>query len=1208
MRVRLKRERLLDLIARSNLSQNHWAMKLGLSRGHWSDLVNGRHPYPSAKTRERVLEAFNVPFEELFAVESGPSGWSDHNFQAAISDRYLIDRELGQGGMGTVYVARDVKLGRLVAIKVVSPEAVSGIGVQQFLKEIRYTARLEHHHILPLYDAGEVAGHPYYVMPYVRGGSLRNLLERRQRLSVDQAVRIARGIGAALTYAHHNHVLHCDVKPANVLLSGDHAFVADFGIARAIHSEAFEWGKRSEIDTSAGTPAYVSPEQASGERHLDARSDVYSLACMVFEMLSGQPPFTGDTTMAIVSRRFASDPPDLRELVPRVPLRVARALRRGMALHSERRHQSAAALVESLERGSAHQASRLRERVELLGYRLALSVRRVLRRLPTGAEPVVRPHRVRNKVRNMLGSIRQDITYALRAFSRAPVFAAVVILTLGFGIAANSVVFSLMNPYFFRPLPFGDADRLVQLGQVDLIRGWDGVRFSQPQLRDYKERSRAFEDLAAYYYGSKNLTGVEGPERILTSSVTANMFSVLQAEPALGRTFLPDEGDAGAANVLILDSGLWQRRYGGDPEIIGKTITIDGASHTVVGVMPRRFVFPFGGIDAWVPIREDPIRDTRDRMGRLIVGRMNPGWTIETARQELNDIQRQLAQLHPDEDGLYAGISVKPLREALNFAWDVLRIMFTLLLVAVGFALVLACVNVASLFLARSTARTSEVAVRTALGAGRGRLVRQFLTEGLVLAVAGGALGVAIAHGGARVGGPLIPEDLYRVGEASVDGNVLLFTMVVTLATVVFFGLVPALAVTRTDLSTALKEGGRGGLGLRSMRARRALVVLEVALAVVLVSGMGLAAKSLLAAQRVDLGFQPDPVMVFVATPPRSDYPEMESVQAYFDRATVEVNAVPGVRAVATAGTLPQNHENFLDQFAPADRSYTSREDWPVALFNRVSPDYFDVMSIPLVAGRDFEATDGPQAPPVVIVSERLANSYWPGESALGRSLLFGDPHDSIASATVVGVVGDVKHEGIATDEHQQIYRPLAQGSSRRRFLVAAAHGAATSVARPVRQALLDVDQDLPVTTLTMNSIVEQNALPWRISSMLLAVLGGASLLLASMGIYGVIAYSVAQRHQEIGVRMALGATGAHVRFAFVKEGLKLGSIGIGIGLVLAAVANHGLASVLLGVGRLDTVTLGSVLALFVGVAVLASLVPAIRASGVDPVDALRYE
>ncbi|UCG84798.1 MAG: ABC transporter permease [Gemmatimonadota bacterium] len=1202
--MRLRLDRLRELIARSNLSQNHWAIKLALSRGHWSDIVNGKHPYPSGKTRERMLDAFQVAFDELFETESG--GWSDQAFHAAISERYLIDRELGHGGMGTVYVARDVRLGRLVAIKVVSQEAVSGIGIRQFLKEMRYAARLEHPHILPLHDAGEAAGYPFYVMPYVRGGSLRDLLNRRRRLSVETTVRLTKGVAAALTFAHENHVLHCDVKPANVLLSGDHAYVADFGISRAIHAEAFEWGKPSAIDTSAGTPAYVSPEQAGGERNLDARSDIYSLACMTFEMLAGRAPFGGANTMAVVAQRFTADVPDLKRLVPEIPSRVAATVRRGMSLDLERRPTSAAGFVESLASGSRHVLP-LRERISIAVSRLSAAVARVRGRAPSGTRPS-KSVPVLVKGIQMLGSIKQDVVYAFRTFARAPAYAAIVMLTLAFGIAANALVFSLMSPYFLRPLPFGDAERLVQLGHVDSVIGWDRFRFSLPQLRDYREQSRAFEDMGAYYYGSRNLTGVEGPERVLVGFVTDNMFAVLRSPPALGRTFVAEEGEQTGPEVAVLDHGLWQRRYGGDHEILGKSIVVDGISRTVVGVMPEDFVFPFGGIDLWLPIRPDSASLERSHGGNaIIVGRLDPDWTLARAHEELNVIHAGLAELHPEADGRFAGVSVLPIRKALSFVWDILRITFTLLMAAVGFALVIVCVNVASLTLARGTARTGEVAVRTALGAGRGRILRQLLTESLVLALAGGTIGVLAAHWGAGLLGPLIPEDWYRVGEASVDGSVLLFTLLVTLAAVVLFGLAPAMSASRTDLSVALKEGSRGGLGLQSMKARRALVVFEVAAAVVLVSGMGLATRSFLAMQDVDLGFQPDPVLAASVSLPASEYRDMEEVHDYYERAQAEAAAVPGVRVAAAAYRLPLNHEVDLGGFSHPARVPASRDDWSLGVFNAVSPGYFDAMEIPVVAGRDFEEADSEDAPSVVIVSQSLADEVWSQEIPIGQALLVsGDPDPYLA--TVVGVVGDVKFEGLATAEKPQIYRPLRQDPSRRRFLIAAASGPRSAIVNPLRQALLRADGNLPVNIMTMNYIVDQNMLPWSISSILLAILGGASLLLASLGVYGVIAYSVAQRRKEIGVRMALGSSSGAVRRLFVGEGLRLGVVGLAVGIVLALAVSYLLKAVLFGVGAFDPVTFGGVLLLFLIVAALASLLPAIRASRIDPVGVLRYE
>jgi putative ABC transport system permease protein len=1206
MRVRLKQQELRELIARSSISQNHWAIKLGLSRGHWSDIVNGKHPYPSAKTRGLMLEVFRVPFEELFETDTG--GWSDQDFKAAISNRYVVDREVGHGGMGTVYLARDARLGRTVAIKVVSPEAVSGIGIKQFLKEIRNTARLQHHNVLPLHDAGEAAGYPFYVMPYMRDGSLRDLLKQRERLSVDEALQIARGVASALTYAHGEQVLHCDIKPANVLLSGTHAFVADFGISRAIHAEAFEWGLPASLDTSAGTPAYVSPEQASGEHDLDGRSDVYSLSSMVFEMLAGRPPFVGANTMAVVAQRFDSKIPDLRELVPEIPIRIARSVARGMAVEQERRTASPDALIQELERGSVHHVSRTSERVSLFGAQIRARTLKLLGRAPSTSRPPPDSSRLGNRVRLMFGSFKQDITYAIRTFSRAPAFSVAVVLTLAFGIGASSFVFSLMNPYLFRPLPYGNPDRLVQLGHISQEREWDGFRFSLLQMEDYSGQSTAFDDVAIYHYGTGNLTGVEGPQRASVAEVTANMFSLLEAPAALGRTFLPEEGREVGEPVVVMAHDLWQARYGSDPDILGTTVMLDGISRTVIGIMPATFVFPFGGVDIWEPITADPTQLGRENMGSLIVGRMRQGWSIERTRQELNRIHHELAVSYPEIDGRYDGISVKPLRSALNFAWDMLKMMFLFMMASVLFALVIACVNVASLHMARGTARKGEIAVRAALGAGRGRLVRQLLTESALLAVVGGVLGVLLARWGAGFVGALIPEDLYRIGTPSLDVNVLAFSVGITAVTILVFGLAPAFAATRTDLSVALKDGGRGGRGVSSQRARRALVVFETAMAVTLICGMGLMMRSFRAIEQVDLGFQVAHQTTFPITLPSSDYPDRGEIDAFYRRAVEEVRMVPVVNGVGTVAHVPQNHESSGINFAPLSAMPALPEDWPEATSNYASPGYFEAMGITLLGGRDFEAGDGPDAPHVVVVSQSLADAHWPVDGPVGQTLLVGGPAEPL-SATVVGVVGDVIHEGnFADDSRPQLYQCSHQNQRRRQFLIVSSEGAPTAIVNPVRQALLRVDPNLPVGSLTMAAIVGQNKLPWSISSKLLGVLGTAGLLLASLGIYGVIAYSVAQRRREIGVRIALGASSNKIRYSFLSEGLKLSAVGALIGLALAILAGKGMSSLLFGVSAFDPPTIIGTFVVFALVAAAASLLPAVRASKVDVAEVLRAE
>ncbi len=800
--------------------------------------------------------------------------------------------------------------------------------------------------------------------------------------------------------------------------------------------------------------------------------------------------------------------------------------------------------------------------------------------------------------------LRQDLAYALRGLKRSPTYAFVVVTTLAAGIAASTLVFSLMNPYFFRALPFPAADELVQIGGIDPLEGWDGGRFSAPQIADLADRARSVSEVGGYYYGTTNLGTGEGEvRRENVGRLSGNVMGLLGTQPLLGRTLQAADGRAGAEPVVVVGEDLWERVWGGDPELVGRRIQLDGVAHAVVGIMPRTFVFPFGGLHLWTAADLDPVATPRSGMYVLPVGRLADGWTPREAAREISGIQATLAVEYPDDDGSYSGVSVKPLREALNFVWDILRIAFGLILGAVVMLLVIACVNVASLTLARATTRAREVSVRAALGAGRRRLVRQLLAEGALLALLGGMLGTAVVY----LVGPLLssalPPDLYRVGDATVDGRVLAFSALVTLATPLVFGLAPALTLTRRPLASVLRTG-RTGADRSTLRGRRFLVALEVALAIVLVTGTGLMARSLQEVTAVDLGFEADRILSVSMAPAEEGYPTASELAAFWNRVRERVASEPGVEALGTVSHLPLNHETIPLRYQEPSAAGSPVEEWPSALTSRAGPEYFAAMGIPLLAGRTFTAVDPEDGDPVII-SQGMADRIFPQGDAVGRTLLYGSG-DQPRSGTVVGVVGDVRYEDLTSPLRPHLYRPLDGTATRRRFLLLRTSGSPAELAGAARRAVREVDASVAPTLRPLRDIVRESTLLWTVSSVFLGAFGLIALLLAALGIYGVVAFSVAQRRSEIGLRMALGADGRALQRSVVADGLRLTGIGLAVGLVLA-VALAGLArNVLYGVSILDPVTLAGVLALFAGVTLVASAIPARRAARVDPLRVLR--
>ncbi|HEX9893219.1 MAG TPA: protein kinase, partial [Gemmatimonadales bacterium] len=857
MRVRLKRDELVRIVAASSLSQNHWAIKLGFSRGHWSEIVNGKHPFPSPLTRERMLEVFGVPFDALFAIEEGAVPDTELEFKQAIRHRYSLIRELAQGGMGTVYLAMDVQHGRQVALKVMSTEAIGGIGAAELLKEIALVARLQHPNILPLFDSGEAAEQPWYVMPWIRDGSLRNLLSSEGRLTAGQVVSLISPIAAALEHAHGEQVLHCDIKPENVLLHGRHPYVMDFGIARKLHSESREWaGLRRELDFSAGTPAYVSPEQANGDPDLDVRSDVYSLACVTYEMLAGRPPFQGTTTREIVTRRFRAPAPDLREWAPEVPRPVVDLLQRAMSLERGQRPSSATeyavALAEAARGGSGRMAQ------------ARVGASRLLDRMSRGMG--LQPSQ---PLGSALSGMGKDLTLAWRGLRRAPGFALVVILTLGLALGANATMFGVADRLLLRP-PAG-IGHPEQVRRVLVARWINGlgdprVSLSYPHFEDYRDRTRSFSQVAAmdqvvYSYGI-------GPSArpVNAALVTGQYFALLEVPAFLGRYFGEPEDQAPAGTpVAVLSHAFWRSAFGGDSAVLGRTIPLGSQRFTVIGVTPRGFNgTELSPVDLWLPMStltlgvfgETTWRTDRDSQWLQVFARLRPGVTDGAAESDATHAYRAT---HLDDRGEFHRLAVTRLGTlvagANPMARDRTGRVSAWLLGVAAILLVIGCANIANLMLARGLMRRGEFAVRLALGVSRGRLLRQLLTESLLLAGLGALVGITVlAWGTDLIRAVLLPGTAWD--EGTLNPRVLIVTLGTTLLAALAAGLFPLLRATRVDVATQL-HGGPRATAAHARRLRGTLLLVQTSLSTALLIGAGLFLRSIRAVNALDLGFEP---------------------------------------------------------------------------------------------------------------------------------------------------------------------------------------------------------------------------------------------------------------------------------------------------------------------------------------------------------------
>jgi predicted permease len=813
-----------------------------------------------------------------------------------------------------------------------------------------------------------------------------------------------------------------------------------------------------------------------------------------------------------------------------------------------------------------------------------------------------------------LEEFTQDLRFGGRTLRRNPGFAAIAILTLALGIGANAAIFSVVNAVLLRPLPWSDPDRAVMIWSK--WTAFDKTWVASGEVVDYKKRSRALSDVAAWSDGQVNLTGDGEPERVAAANVSANLFPVLGAQPMIGRVFSGPEDVPNGPNVVVLGFGLWKRRYASDPSIVNRTILINGQSFQVLGVMPPDFVLPTDfqnpePTQLWTPLQMDPASTDHGNHGLYAAGRLQPGATVRQAADELSGIARAMTS-----EGLYP-VQMQFDTVVLSLTDEVVgnvRRAVWLLFGAVGFLLLIACANVANLLLARAEARQREIAVRSALGAGGWRVVRQLLTESLVLSSVSAIVGLGLAYAGVRFLAWWNPANIPRVAGVTLDARVLLFTAVVAILTSVLFSLVPALRAMKTDLTDSLKDGGQSAsTGGGRQRFRNALVVVEMALAVVLLVGAGLMLRSLWALQRVPLGFDPTSVLTMRIALPAASYESPEQVEVFFQQLIERVRQLPGVRAAGAARSLPLGSPIgdfglMVEGYQPPPGT-NAKGDWQI-----VTDGYLAAMGERVIRGRGIEPTDTGGSMLVALVNEEMARLYWNGRDPIGGRLkIGGDPKRPFV--TVVGVVADVRHNGITDVVKEKFYVPHTQWNTAVGFpirgmtLVIRAGGDPWALVGPTRQAVRSLDPSLPVANVRLMDDVVGAALSTpRFTGILLGSFAVLALLLSAIGIYGVLSYLVSRRTREIGIRVAIGAGRAEVLRLILRNGISLALAGVAIGIGFALWASRLMSGLLHDVRPGDPVTFTAVGLLLTGVALIASLVPAWRATRVDPVVALKTE
>jgi predicted permease len=809
-----------------------------------------------------------------------------------------------------------------------------------------------------------------------------------------------------------------------------------------------------------------------------------------------------------------------------------------------------------------------------------------------------------------LETLWQDVRFGARMLRKNPSFTVVAVLTLALGIGANTALFSVVHAVLLEPLPFPRPAELVMVWERVHLPNYQDERDTPApgNFADWKSRNTVFSDMGAIRERSWSLTGGGEPIRIEGEAVSAGFFEALQVRPLLGRVFTAEEDRPGGPAVAIISHSLWSQRFSSDPRIVGATIHLNDEPCTVVGIMPPGFHFPDPDDMLWIPMAMTPAQLSNHGSHYLrTIARLRPGVSQVQAQGQMDTIAQQLTAQHPDSN-TGVGVNVVPLREQL--VGDV-RPALLVLLGAVALVLLVVCANVASLLLARAAARQREMAIRVALGAGRARLVRQLLTESLLLALLGCALGLLLARWGIRALEAISPPDLPRVGSFGLNVPVLLFSLAVSALAGLVFGLAPALTALRGDMRAPLAEGSRGTAGRSHARLRGALVVAELALGVVVLTGAGLLLRSFMFLQNIPLGFDSSRVLSFRVILPGSRYAKLDQSTAFYQRLLEKLQELPGVRSAAGISFLPLTFSGRIAAISIEGRASVSSGQLPFADFRMVTPGYFRAMGIPLAEGNDFSWGDSPHVPAVVI-SETLAHKFWPAENPIGKRLKLGESESQNPWLTVVGVVGNVHQQNRTSEPRPAIYLSAAQdvnvGDTVRDWVLRAG-GDPLALAAAVREAVWSIDAALPVSRVqTMDRVLSATLAPQQFNLLLLGLFAALALILSSVGLYGVTAYFVGQRTREIGLRMALGASPGAILGLFLRQGGRLVAVGVAIGLAAALVLSRAMSGLLFGVRPTDPIALSGAAAVLALVALAACYLPARRATLIAPITALRSE